>query len=154
VLFIVIASALIMRFLKVSPVITTTLAILFGLIGISVMIFFSTRKKKMVHCAVYCPVGTVVNMFHYVNPFRMYIENSCTLCMKCTSYCKYDALSLTDIQNKKPGAGCTLCGDCLAGCHHDSIRYRFLKMKPENARNLYLIMTVTLHAACLALARI
>jgi polyferredoxin len=154
VLFIVVASALIMRFLNVSPVITTTLAILFGLTGIAVMLIFSRKKKKMVHCAAYCPVGTVVNMFHYVNPFRMYIESSCTLCMKCTTYCKYDALSPADIHNKKPGFGCTLCGDCLAGCHHDSIKYKFLGMKPEKARNLYLVMTVTLHAACLALARI
>jgi hypothetical protein len=42
----------------------------------------------------------------------------------------------------------------LAGCHHNSINYRFLKMDPDKARNLYLILTISLHAACIALARI
>jgi ferredoxin-type protein NapH len=46
------------------------------------------------------------------------------------------------------------CGDCLAGCHHNSIKYKFLRMHPERARNLYLILTISLHAACIALARI
>jgi hypothetical protein len=42
----------------------------------------------------------------------------------------------------------------LAGCHHSPIKYRFLKMEPDKARNLYLILTISLHAACIALARI
>jgi polyferredoxin len=154
ILIIVVITAIAMRFFGVDPMITTILAILFGVGGISVMILFSLKRKKMVHCAVYCPVGTFVNIFHRVNPFRMYIDKNCTLCMKCTSYCKYDALNITDIRNSKPAAGCTLCGDCLAACHHDSIKYGFLRMSPEKARNLYLILTITLHASCLALARI
>jgi polyferredoxin len=154
ILIIVVITALAMRILGINPLITTIMAVLFGLAGISVMILLSRSRKKMVHCAVYCPVGTLVNIFHRVNPFRLYIENSCTLCMKCTSYCKYDSLSITDIRNSKPGAGCTLCGDCLAACHHDSIKYGFLKMDPDKARNLYLILTITLHASFLALAHI
>lgn len=54
----------------------------------------------------------------------------------------------------KPSLTCTLCGDCLAGCHHNSINYKFLKMSPEHARNLWLILTISLHAACNAMARI
>lgn len=154
ILFLVIFMALLLRWLNVPVLYTTLVAAAFGVIGISVMILFSYRRNKMVHCSVYCPIGTVVNLTKNVNPFRMYIDKSCTLCMRCTSYCKYDALDITDIKNGKPAFGCTLCGDCLAGCHHDSIKYKFLKMKPENARNLYLILTITLHASCLALARI
>jgi heterodisulfide reductase subunit A-like polyferredoxin len=74
--------------------------------------------------------------------------------MNCTRFCKYDALNPQDIKKAKPSITCTLCGDCLAGCHQNSIRYRFLKLRPEQARNLYLVLTVSLHAACLALARI
>ena len=84
----------------------------------------------------------------------MYIDQSCTFCMNCTNFCKYDALNVNDIKNAKPSITCTLCGDCLAGCHHNSIKYQFLKMRPEQARNLYLVLTISLHAACLALARI
>jgi ferredoxin-type protein NapH len=153
ILILVIAMAIILRWLNVSMLLATIIAVAFGLTGISIMILISVKRKKMVHCVVYCPVGTV-NVFKYVNPFRMYIDKSCTLCMHCTKFCKYDALNPVDIRNSKPSITCTLCGDCLAGCHHNSIKYKFLNMKPENARNLYLILTISLHAACIALARI
>lgn len=74
--------------------------------------------------------------------------------MKCTVYCKYDALNISDIRNKIPGRSCTLCGDCLAGCRDNSIQYRFLKLNPETSKFLYLFITISLHACFLALARI
>jgi polyferredoxin len=154
ILILVILCALVLRWLNVPVLATTLIASAFGIVGISVMILFSFRRKKMVHCAVYCPIGTVVNLTKHVNPFRMYIDKSCTLCMKCTMYCKYDSLNMIDVKNGKPAMGCTLCGDCLAGCHHDSIKYKFFRLSPEKARNLYLILTITLHASCIALARI
>lgn len=154
ILILVITMALILRWFNVPVLTATILAVLFGITGMAIMIILSFRMKKMIHCAMYCPVGTVVNIFKHVNPFRMYIDKSCTLCMNCTRFCKYDALNINDIKNSKPSLSCTLCGDCLGGCHHNSIKYRFLKMKPENARRLYLILTISLHAACLALARI
>ncbi|MGE5421291.1 MAG: 4Fe-4S binding protein [Chloroflexota bacterium] len=154
ILILVIFMALLLRWLKVPALATTLIAVAFGLTGIAVMIIFSARTNKMVHCAVYCPIGTVVNLTKHVNPFRMYIDKSCTLCMKCTMYCKYDSLDITDVKKGKPAPGCTLCGDCLAGCHHDSIKYKFLGLSPVKARNLYLILTITLHASCIALARI
>jgi len=154
ILILVITMAIILRWLNVSSLISTLIAAVFGITGLAVMILFSIRKKKMVHCVLFCPIGTIVNVFKNINPFRMYIDKSCTLCMNCTRYCKYDALNINDIKNSKPSITCTLCGDCLAGCHHNSIKYKFLKLKPEQARNLYLIMTISLHAACIALARI
>jgi len=150
----VISMALILRWLNVPLMTATLIAAGFGITGIAVMILLSVRRKKMVHCVMYCPIGTVVNVFKHINPFRMYIDQSCTLCMQCTKFCKYDALNPVDIRNSKPSITCTLCGDCLAGCHHNSIKYKFLKMNPESARNLYLILTISLHAACIALARI
>jgi polyferredoxin len=154
ILLLVIAGAIILRWMNVSMFVSTIIAAAFGVVGISVMIIFSLKKKKMVHCTMYCPIGTIVNVFRHVNPFRMYIEQSCNLCMNCTKFCKYDALNPADIKNSKPAITCTLCGDCLAGCHHNSIKYKFLNMKPEQSRNLYLVLTISLHAACLALARI
>jgi polyferredoxin len=154
ILLLVVAVAIILRWMNVSMLTSTLIAVAFGLGGISVMILFSLKKKKMVHCTLYCPVGTLVNILKHINPFRMYIEQSCTLCMNCTKFCKYDALNPVDIKNSKPAVTCTLCGDCLSGCHHNSIKYKFLNMNPENARNLYLVLTISLHAACIALARI
>jgi ferredoxin-type protein NapH len=154
VLILVIAMAIILRWMNVDMVVATFIAIAFGIGGILIMILFSLKRKKMVHCVMYCPIGTVVNVFKHVNPFRMYIDQSCTLCMNCTKFCKYDALNPQDIRNSKPSITCTLCGDCLAGCHNNSIKYKFLKISPERARNLYLILTISLHATCLTLARI
>jgi uncharacterized Fe-S center protein len=132
----------------------TIIAVAFGFTGISIMILISVKRKKMVHCVMYCPIGTVVNVVKHANPFRMFISQSCTLCMNCLKFCKYDALNPDDIKNAKPSITCTLCGDCLAGCHNNSIKYKFLDMDPQNARDLYLILTITLHAACIGLARI
>jgi polyferredoxin len=154
ILFLVIFSALLFRWMNVPSTVTTIIAIGFGITGFVIMFLFSSRKKKMVHCTMYCPIGTIVNVFKNVNPFRLYIDKNCTLCMNCTRYCKYDALSAGDLKKFSPGAGCTLCGDCIAACHHDSIKYRFLKLGPDSARKLYLVLTISIHACCMALARI
>ncbi len=155
ILLLVIAAAIILRWMKVPVTITTVLALGFGIIGLGIMILVSRKGGKMVHCTVYCPIGTVVNLTRFINPFRMYIDNdSCTSCQLCTRFCKYDALNPSDIAARKPGITCTLCGDCVASCHAGSIKYRFLKLSPEAARNLYLFITISLHAATMALARI
>jgi ferredoxin-type protein NapH len=153
-LVLIIAVTLSLRWFNVPILFATIIAIGFGLVGICIMIFYSHKKGKMAHCALYCPIGTVVNILKPVNPFRLYIDNSCNLCMKCTSACKYDALSLQDVRNKKPDFNCTLCGDCLTACRDNSIKYRFLNLNPDNARKLYLFLTISLHAVFLALARI
>ena len=154
ILFLVIAAAIILRWLKVSMLTSTLIAVAFGVVGVLIMILYSVKRKKMIHCTMYCPIGTIVNNLKYINPFRLYIDQSCTLCGHCTKFCKYDALNLQDIRNSKPSITCTLCGDCLAGCHHNSIKYKFFNLNNEQARNLYLILTISLHAVCLALARI
>lgn len=153
-LFLIIMATLVLRWLNVPLLAATITAVGFGLGGIVVMILFSRRAGKMIHCVLYCPIGTMVSLFKPVNPFRLTIDSNCNLCMKCTTYCKYDALGTSAIHGKKPSYSCTLCGDCLAACHSGSIKYRFFKLKPETARNLYLFLTVSLHAVFLALARI
>jgi ferredoxin len=128
--------------------------IVFGIAGIFIMILFSRKQKKMIHCTLYCPIGTVVRYTKYVSPFRMKIAPSCTQCMACIPSCKYDALNKIDILNLKPGSTCTLCGDCVNSCHNQSIHYKFLALKPEQARWLYLFITISLHVIFVGLARI
>ena len=123
----VIAMAIFLLWMNIPRLISTLIAVGFGITGILIMILFSFKKNKMVHCTMYCPIGTIVNIVKHVNPFRMYIDKSCTLCMNCTKFCKYDALNIQDIKNSKPSITCTLCGDCLAGCHHNSIKYKISK---------------------------
>lgn len=155
VLLLVIFGAITLRWMK-APILTATLiAGGFGIVGLGIILVISRREGRMVHCTSYCPIGTVVNLTHRINPFRMYIDDSsCTSCMLCTSSCKYDALNRVDILARRPASTCTLCGDCVSSCHAESIRYRFLKLSPETSRKLYLWITISLHAATMALARI
>jgi ferredoxin len=129
-----------------------------GQLSVMTILFISTVVLTgPAWCSQLCYFGAFDNLASggkTSREFRMYIDTSCTLCMNCTKFCKYDALNPIDIKNSKPAITCTLCGDCLAGCHHNSIKYKYFNLRPELARNLYLVLTISLHASCIALARI
>ena len=150
----IIAVILLLRILGINSTITTAIAITFGAAGIGIMLYYSRRHGKMIHCLLWCPIGTIVSYLKFISPFRMYIDDSCTNCMACTRFCNYDALGKTDILNRKPGLSCTYCGDCLGSCKSESIKYRFLTLKGEKARITWVVITISLHAIFLALARI
>jgi polyferredoxin len=154
-IILVVLAAIVFRIAGIPVPVATLFAGAFGVLGLGIILGISSRQGRMVHCTVYCPIGTVVNALRFVNPFRLRIDtNSCTDCLACTRSCNYDALNHADIKARKAGLTCTLCGDCLSSCHTDSLHYRFLNLSPGAARNLYLVLTVSLHAATLALARI
>lgn len=153
-LILVIAVAILLRAFDVDILYATLSGALFGIVGLFIIIFISSKKKKMVHCVTYCPIGTLVMYLKYISPFRVYIDDSCTNCMKCTGYCKYDALNITEIKNRKPGKTCTYCGDCMTACQFSSIKYKLFNLSPERSRNIYLLITITLHAVFIGLARI
>ena len=149
----IILTTILLRVFGLDTRITTVIAILFGVTGTGIIILVSKRKGKMLHCILWCPIGTLVNYMKLASPFRMYIDKSCTNCMVCTNYCNYDALGKADILKRKPGLTCTYCGDCLASCKTDSIRYRFLTLSGMKARNTWIVTTISLHGIFLALAR-
>jgi len=122
--------------------------------GLIIIFIWSRSTGKMIHCSVWCPVGTLVCYLKYINPFRMKIKEGCSRCMKCSSSCRYDALAREDILALKPGVTCTLCGDCITTCHSSSIIYTFPGMKPLNARRFYITLTVVIYSLVLAMARI
>ena len=149
-----IATTIAMRWLGATPDIAMVAGLIFGVTGLSIIIFVSPRKGKMVHCTTYCPIGTVVNYTSRINPFRLRIDSHCTQCMKCVAVCRYNALSPYDISNHKPNLSCTLCGDCLSNCHTNSFQYKLGNISPKKAENIYLILTVSLHTIFMALGRI
>ncbi len=146
--------AYIMRLAGVPLTAAIVVAIIFVLIVFGIIMFFSRKTGTMVHCVTYCPIGLAATYFGRLNPFRIKINDDCTNCMKCTVSCRYDSLSKLDVQNRKPNISCTLCGDCMGVCDSNALEYRFLKMKPENARYLFFVLTISLHAVVLGLARI
>lgn len=155
VLLLVVAAALTLRWMKVPVLSSTLLALGFGVIGLALILLVSRREGRMVHCTAYCPIGTIVNLGRFINPLRLTIQkDSCTECMACTARCKYDALNPHDISARKPGLTCTLCGDCISSCHAGSLQYRFPGLSSRHARQLFLLISISLHAATMALARI
>ncbi len=146
--------AYLMRLAGVPLTAAIVVAIVFVLIGVGIIMFLSRKTGTMVHCVTYCPIGLAATVFGRINPFRIKINDDCTNCMKCTVICRYDSLSKKDIMNRQPNLSCTLCGDCMGVCESNALEYRFLKMKPENARILFFVLTISLHSVVLGLARI
>jgi len=154
ILVLVMAVAVILRALGASISIATGLAILFGLVGIAIMVFWSRKSGVMAHCVIYCPIGFLANWLGKISPFRIHITQECNECQACSLVCRYDALKIEDIRKRRPGNSCTLCGDCIGSCKEKWIEYRFLKLKPDQARVLFIILAVSLHAVFLGVAKI
>lgn len=153
-LVLIVLSALALRLLHVGEPYVSVLAVIFGLTGIAFMLFLSSRKGLMTHCAAYCPIGTFVSLTKKIAPFRFRLTSGCTQCMACVRHCRYDALNIPNIKAGKIGINCTYCGDCLSACHHNGLEYRFLKLSSAKAEHLWIVITVTLHACFMAIARI
>jgi len=150
----IIGVTLLLRVLAVDLVVATLIAIGFGVGGLVVMLLFSRKKGQMVHCLTWCPIGTIVSGAKNVNPIRLTINDSCTSCMLCSAHCKYNALKKEDILARKPASTCTLCGDCVTSCHAGSLQYNLFNLRPAMSRNVYLGITIALHAMTMVLAKI
>ncbi len=154
ILLVVVAVAIVLRIIGAPVWIAAMLGIAFGVGGIAIILFLTPKKGTMYHCIAYCPIGTIVNYTKKINPYRMYIENECDNCMACSVACKYNALSLEDIQSRKPGITCTQCGDCLKNCKSGLIKFKFPGLNPERSRVSYFTIVIIIHSVFLALARI
>jgi polyferredoxin len=130
------------------------LAILFGLGGIGVMFLVSRKIGTMAHCTIYCPIGLLADLLGHLNPFRIGFKNDCDECGACSLACRYNALTESDIQKRRPGISCTLCGDCIVSCSKGALEYRFMRLKPDTAHKAFVILIVSFHAVFLGVARI
>jgi ferredoxin len=146
--------ALGLRRLGVSGGVAAVFGAVFGLAGIGLIAFASGKRGIMIHCTHYCPMGLVAVIAGKINPFRMRINDGCTECRACSSACRYGALTLQNIRDRRPGLTCTLCGDCSGACAHGKIGYRFAGLSREKARTLFLTLAVVLHAVFLGFGRI
>jgi ferredoxin len=154
ILLLVLAAAKGLRYLGISGIVAAVLAILFGLLGVWIMVLFSRKKGTMVHCTVFCPTGLVADWLGKVSPFRIRIDNKCDDCGACTLTCRYNALEVEDIHKRKAGITCSLCGDCVQSCNKEAIYYKLFRMNPQKARNVFIVLIITLHAVFLGVARL
>lgn len=154
IMILVMATAVGLRLLGVSMTVATFLGLLFGLIGIGIMLIWSRRTGAMTHCITWCPIGVLAVWLGKISPFRIRINDGCSDCGICRLSCRYDALNLTDIRNREPNISCTLCGDCIGSCGDRAIEYRFPGLKADHARTLFIVLAVSLHTVFLGLGRI
>lgn len=129
-------------------------AVAFGLGGVAVMVLISRKKRRMVHCTTYCPMGLVSNLFGRLIPWRIRMAKECTRCGACGRACRYGALRPADIEAGTPGLSCTLCGDCVTACPHGHLDYRLFTLSPEFSRAAFMVLACSLHSTFLAVARI
>jgi len=154
-LFLLIASALLMKVAGISSFVAIVTAVIFMAIGIVIMLFYTRKKGVMVHCTAYCPIGILSTTFGKLNPFRVKINNdNCTDCMNCTIACRYHCLSPEDVKKRTPSFGCTLCGDCLDSCPHNALDFRFYNSKKLSAKKVFIVVITVIHAIFLGIARI
>ncbi len=154
ILLLVVATALGLRFAGVSASAAGVLALVFGLLGVALMLTASRRLGLMVHCVIFCPVGLVVNLLGKLSPFRLRIAEGCDGCGACSRACRYQALEAEHIARGRPGIACSLCGDCLPNCPGGWIGYRLPGLSPGPSRTLFLVALVSLHAAFMGLGRL
>jgi len=126
----------------------------FGLVGVGVMVFLSRKQGMMIHCITYCPIGLVANIFSKISPWRIRVGKECTRCGACYTRCRYNALNEGMVERGAPAVSCTLCGDCVSACVHRQIGYSFPGLTSDNARTVFIVLVVSLHAIFLGVARI
>jgi len=155
VLAVIVAAALGLRMAGASGAVATALGLAVGLVGVAIMVFASRRVGSMIHCTMYCPIGPVAGVMGKLSPFRLRInDTTCNDCGACALKCRYGALRPENIAAHAPGITCTLCGDCVGSCKGRSIEYRFVRLSPNMARTVFLVLVVSLHAVFLGVARI
>lgn len=145
---------LMLRFLDIPWTIALTLAMVFGVVGVAIMVFWSRRTGTMTHCTLWCPIGLLNNLVGRLMPWRIRISPQCTGCGLCTRACRYNALTPLNLAQKKPGLTCSLCGDCLPRCPHGHLGYYFPGLSSLAARSVFVVLVSTLHTIFLAVARI
>jgi ferredoxin len=151
----VVAVALLLNLAGVRGAVAAALGGLFGLVGVGVMATLSRQRGVMVHCTAYCPIGWLATRLGKLNPFRIVIDDSCTDCMACTRFCRFDALSPAQIEARRVGEACTLCGDCVTVCQKTKdIHYAFPGLSPDRARTVFLVTAVAMHAIFTGIAMI
>ncbi|MFV0397516.1 MAG: 4Fe-4S binding protein [Bacteroidales bacterium] len=150
--FILVAIAL--RILDLPSLWATIGGALSGVIGVVIVVVLSRKKRTMVHCTYFCPVGTVVTWLKDLSPFRYRITESCTACMRCVKVCRYGALTPELIHKREINRNCTLCGDCQAVCGHQSFEYRFAGLSPIASERLFFGVVTVLYVLFLAVARV
>lgn len=149
-----ISVAIALRLLGVSGITASMVAVGFGIIGLATMVQISRKRGTLFHCAAVCPVGLLAVIAGKLSPFRMKFTNACDGCGGCGLSCRMSALESVHIKNRTVGLNCTLCGDCLSKCNSTGLAYHFGRWHSPRVRMVFLVLTISLHAVFMGVARV
>ena len=134
-------------------VIAVWFAAAFGLVGVGIMMFLSSRMKMMVHCSAFCPLGVMSNLLGKISPWRIRFSDNCTKCNACAAVCRYNAITPERLDAGKPAYSCSLCRDCTAVCRHGAAELRFFGVSSPRITHIFVVLVTSLHALFLGVAR-
>jgi polyferredoxin len=155
VLLLTVSAALLFKHLSFSERTILITPAVFGIAGLLISIIFSTHKGQMIHCTMYCPTGSLVTIIGKLNPFRLNIHrDTCNMCSRCISYCRYNALSENNLKKGNAAYNCTLCLDCLDSCKENAIYVGIPGKGSKELTSVFITLVCGLLPVFLGLARI
>lgn len=102
--------------------------VLFIGLFLGLVVILPILTKRRTQCGSLCPFGAFAALTDKVSMFAVKIDSDkCKGCMKCATACKFGAIDIKTIQEKKgqPEFTCAKCGDCVSACPENAISYSF-----------------------------
>ncbi len=129
--------------------------VIFIAASIAVMLLLSRRRGIMMHCTHICPIGFIVNTLAKVSPWRMRINQAtCTQCNACQKVCRYNAITPASRAKGTTAFSCSLCQDCTTVCAHNAVQLQLLRWNHPAVQYIFIVVTTTLHALFIGVARV
>jgi len=124
------------EYVEVTSITRLVQALVFIVLGISLLFIFPIVTKKRTQCGFFCPLGALNSIAGAkLNPYKLEIDKTkCTKCKKCISVCPVLAISIDKSNEISISNNCTRCGKCMDNCKISAI-YFSLKSTPFSTRN-------------------
>ena len=144
-----------LRVAGVEAYVAAMAGVLFGVVGLGVMLLFSRHYGLMLHCTGYCPIGFIANLAGRVSFWQVRVApERCTGCGVCERVCRYAAIGPVERASGRSGFRCSLCRDCLGACSHGALRLGCFGLSHERATALFVVLVAVLHVVFLCTARV
>jgi len=108
------------------PTLIATVIFIGLFLGLVIVMPYLTRKRFQ--CSTLCPFGAFQSLCEKASAIGIRIDvDSCTQCMKCAEACKFCAIDIDTIKDKKgkPEITCAKCGECITACPQKAIDFAY-----------------------------